>query len=927
MVTLALAALLSATPSTLERDFPRATLWVRPGESTVAIAIGLDGEVPESEAGARTFVQRYGGAFGVLPEDELVLTDQRGDGFGTTFRFERHKAGAPVHQAEVVVTFDGRHRVVMVHAGAQVPPAKGSFVRPPPRANSSRAWVRDGAALRPAWVTTRTLEDGATLWEAEDAETGQGLGRHEIRWQANGRVYDFSPARDASGLCPLVADGGYRPCAQTVLRPLGNLTTLSGPRAVGRNCLGQGSGTGCLPRAMPNAQGDFDFMPNLGTSTMDTFSEVTAYYQADRFSAWVDGLSPPFQTAGGLGVVDVFTNVGNYEGGFFMASGPFNRMGIRLGQQLADWSYDADIIHHELGHAVVNRTSRFSFYSRDMLGVNADPGGLNEGTADYLALSLKGFPQLGENVASRVMEGGGNIDRPYVRTLETRRMCQVTSIPAATNVAIGGRVGQVHADGTIWATFLWTLRERLATVSTSGRCMNCNATDIVVMRALDSLGSGASFNEATLAVQQQAASQFGNDAAQLVGCMRCEWDMPSCDGRLRIVYPNETHEALLVDGSSAGSFGGITPAGFQYALDVPANTGVVFNRFAIESGTLTIRARFGGPIQWAGSGSNATHTITAQGQTLPAQAAAGRWYIQGSHDGGAIRRYGFRVSFLPAGNATMRPAPPALTCSLGSGVPSSCSCVPQCTGRQCGPDGCGGSCGTCPMGQTCSASSRCGCVPQCAGKQCGDDGCGGSCGQCAAGRTCSAAGVCQCAPSCTGRTCGDDGCGGSCGTCGNGQFCSPAGACMMGANPCQGKTCGPDGRGGVCGACQVGQSCNAAGQCIAESGSCAGKACGPDGMGGSCGTCPSPFMCAADGSCVATVAGCGTRLCGPDGLGGSCGTCDANEACTENGTCVKVEPPPKGCGCTGSSVGPALLGLVFALARRRRRPPGGVRGR
>ena len=34
------------------------------------------------------------------------------------------------------------------------------------------------------------------------------------------------------------------------------------------------------------------------------------------------------------------------------------------------------------------------------------------------------------------------------------------------------------------------------------------------------------------------------------------------------------------------------------------------------------------------------------------------------------------------------------------------------------------------------------CVPLCAGKSCGDDGCGGACGVCAGGQTCTAAGQC-----------------------------------------------------------------------------------------------------------------------------------------------------------------------------------------
>ena len=108
-------------------------------------------------------------------------------------------------------------------------------------------------------------------------------------------------------------------------------------------------------------------------------------------------------------------------------------------------------------------------------------------------------------------------------------------------------------------------------------------------------------------------------------------------------------------------------------------------------------------------------------------------------------------------------------------------CVPACDSRVCGPDGCGGSCGTCATG-TCNTAGQCtvaSCVPQCTGKTCGPDGCGGTCGTCASG-TCSASGQCQvaCTPSCAGKTCGSNGCGGSCGTCLSGNVCSASNACV-----------------------------------------------------------------------------------------------------------------------------------------------------
>ena len=49
---------------------------------------------------------------------------------------------------------------------------------------------------------------------------------------------------------------------------------------------------------------------------------------------------------------------------------------------------------------------------------------------------------------------------------------------------------------------------------------------------------------------------------------------------------------------------------------------------------------------------------------------------------------------------------------------------PNCVNKQCGDDGCGGSCGTCGGAESC-VNNQCVCQPNCDGKQCGGDGCGG----------------------------------------------------------------------------------------------------------------------------------------------------------------------------------------------------------
>ncbi|RJO65309.1 MAG: hypothetical protein C4523_16240 [Myxococcales bacterium] len=123
------------------------------------------------------------------------------------------------------------------------------------------------------------------------------------------------------------------------------------------------------------------------------------------------------------------------------------------------------------------------------------------------------------------------------------------------------------------------------------------------------------------------------------------------------------------------------------------------------------------------------------------------------------------------------------------------TCTPACSEKECGDDGCGGSCGVCDAGKVCFEFACC--TPDCRGKQCGDDLCGGDCGPCPGANDRCEEFLCVCERSCQGRECGDDGCGGSCGacfgsTCRNGRCClCESGACCDGCffSP-YGESCG-----------------------------------------------------------------------------------------------------------------------------------------
>ena len=236
-------------------------------------------------------------------------------------------------------------------------------------------------------------------------------------------------------------------------------------------------------------------------------------------------------------------------------------------------------------------------------------------------------------------------------------------------------------------------------------------------------------------------------------------------------------------------------------------------------------------------------------------------------------------------------------------------CVPDCEGKECGNDGCGGNCGTCPaVAPICGDNGKCAveCIPDCTDKECGDDGCGGGpCGECPEVAPYCVEFKCamECDQQCDGKECGDDGCGGDCGPCPDGTPDCVDGICTFLCEPeCGDKECGDDGCGGDCGQCDCGETCTN-GMC--QWVGCGDKMCGEDGCGDSCGLCPAGATCTDSGYCVTQCElNCKDKQCGSDGCGGWCGQCPDEKICNDWGQCVTDCDPdcqskecgPDGCG-------------------------------
>jgi hypothetical protein len=286
--------------------------------------------------------------------------------------------------------------------------------------------------------------------------------------------------------------------------------------------------------------------------------------------------------------------------------------------------------------------------------------------------------------------------------------------------------------------------------------------------------------------------------------------------------------------------------------------------------------------------------------------------------------FGFGVCAGCTGDAGGTDVPPS---------PIDGMCVSNCAGRTCGDNGCGGSCGVCPSGQSCNGNTCVAmmmCQPQCAGRMCGPDGCGGMCGTCPSGGSCNPmTGQC-CTPNCAGRSCGADGCGGTCGECSSGLVCdSVRGSCTPTCTPsCAGRNCGPNNCGtGSCGTCLAGQVCSPSGMCSSACFARTGDPCTADadccsdrglttrcvrltGVGQVCtAACASASDCVS-GCCVSLTDG--TRACNIPLFCASNAACRApvGGACARDADCCRETAGlrnPTACTCFGSDCSCAAL--------------------
>lgn len=226
----------------------------------------------------------------------------------------------------------------------------------------------------------------------------------------------------------------------------------------------------CFPqaRALSDAGGDFYVpLPNVGLaadneSFEDAYAEVAAYWYVERFFAAMAarGLTSHRCEQFTI-VVNRYSLTLDREGevervpaggaNFVDECDPDVSPTLIVGQgRYVDYAYDADVLWHELGHSVIQHVSPDGLTDRRFtpLGILSEAGALNEGLADYLAMTIAGDPEVGEYI------GRFSVDQttPYLRTGQNNQVCP------------DDLVGQWHNDGLIVSGALWSARVRVGEV-------------------------------------------------------------------------------------------------------------------------------------------------------------------------------------------------------------------------------------------------------------------------------------------------------------------------------------------------------------------------------------------------------------------------------------------------------------------------------
>lgn len=334
------------------------------------------------------------------------------------------------------------------------------------------AWLPRAGGARLVWVLYQGLVPGTPFSPVVvvDAQSGGVLLAYDAtRFDRAATVYEQNPVSTptATSVTLSTLAQGATKLEDTRIR---SLTCVDTQKLVGKWNIHM-----CefLHKAVADANGDFPYSYTSDTAAEDEFAEVSMYFHTARAYAFYETLGMPELDFKPLNTVanlrfpqgwesgnpskmgDPTLPLEPYDNAFFSPQSPYPGLfqgldgGLFFGQGTnADFAYDGDVVYHELGHALTDRTINFaSHWLMDEQGSSPAPGAMNEALADYFSSALTGDGQVGEYAAKNTSYGYGD---KVIRDLDNDDTCP-------KNIA-----GEVHVDSTLFSGALWKVRQSLA---------------------------------------------------------------------------------------------------------------------------------------------------------------------------------------------------------------------------------------------------------------------------------------------------------------------------------------------------------------------------------------------------------------------------------------------------------------------------------
>jgi MYXO-CTERM domain-containing protein len=560
-----------------------------------------------------------------------------------------------------------------------------------------------------------------------DAQTGEILQARDMVVFAKAKMYEFNPTKT-----PSTVDHDLS------MAPTG--TKLTNPFIEATNCIDNKtvkpvnfSGFNLTVHicdlvqvATANTGGNFMYEPSDETGSLDArkdpFAEVSLYYHTAKAYAFFRQLQgeadaqvvvdkplklianlqiPAGLTSGDIATAaDPNTPLETFQNAFFSPKEGglgalfqqlygFKSGALWFGQgPKRDYSYDGDVVYHEFGHAVVDKTLKLGAWHVDARGAVDAPGAMNEGLADYFSSAITGDPDVGEYAALDIGSDG-----KVIRTLDNKDTC--------TNAVIG----EVHYDSTVFSGGLWTARQSLGAAERP----KFDAAIYKAMRTNPGRGD-LGYEDLGKLLKATLDTDLPAGAAALDKALTDRGLFPACE-RIHSfegapITSIEKRIGFAAPGSqTVPALKGVAPGILQVKAALPANTKSVTVTFAARAGggggaanplggsakpfAPVVLAKLGAPITWTTKGhdaeikspaakAEAATTVTLE---IPEGTTADSIYVQITNAGESDGAYdNVALSFTPGepvdpGAGAPPPAPVTTTrtedgCAVASTAPS-----------------------------------------------------------------------------------------------------------------------------------------------------------------------------------------------------------------------------------------------------------------